>query len=101
MKELFGYQNPAAEYVQSGVECPEQWCKTHQLNQFDGWLTTDEVEEQEIGDGEGEEDEEDEAEAEAIVLGVHYPWEGSDRDYKYEEVNVALLQPGNLEFFLN
>ncbi|CAM6015776.1 unnamed protein product [Sphagnum balticum] len=41
---------------------------------------------QEIGEGEGEEDEEDEAEAEAIVLGVHYPWEGSDRDYKYEEL---------------
>jgi hypothetical protein len=37
----------------------------------------------------------DNTEAEAIVLGVHYPWEGSDRDYKYEEVNVALLQPGN------
>ncbi|CAK9868395.1 unnamed protein product [Sphagnum jensenii] len=59
---------------------------THQLNQFDGWLTTDEVEEQEIGEGEGEEDEVDNTEAEAIVLGVHYPWEGSDRDYKYEEL---------------
>jgi translation initiation factor 2 subunit 2 len=49
-------------------------------------VVQDEVEEQEIGEGEGEEDEEDEAEAEAIVLGVHYPWEGSDRDYKYEEL---------------
>jgi hypothetical protein len=32
-----------------------------------------------------EEDEDDE-EAEAIVLEARFPWEGSDRDYQYEEV---------------
>jgi translation initiation factor 2 subunit 2 len=42
-------------------------------------LSTD-VEEEETGEGEEEE------EAEPIVLGVHFPWEGSDRDYKYNEL---------------
>jgi hypothetical protein len=42
-------------------------------------LSTD-VEEEETGEGEGEE------EAEPIVLGVSFPWEGSDCDYKYNEV---------------
>jgi len=31
---------------------------------------------------------EDEEPAESIELGTAYPWEGSDRDYKYEEVRV-------------
>ncbi|CAM6028413.1 unnamed protein product [Sphagnum balticum] len=38
------------------------------------------VEEEETGEGEGEE------EAEPIVLGVRFPWEGSDRDYIYNEL---------------
>jgi hypothetical protein len=42
-------------------------------------LSTD-VEKEETGEGEGEE------ETEPIVLGVRFPWEGSDRDYKYNEV---------------
>jgi translation initiation factor 2 subunit 2 len=42
-------------------------------------LSTD-VEEEETGEGEEEE------EAEPIVLGVRFPWEGSDRDYKYNEL---------------
>ncbi|KAJ7298910.1 hypothetical protein O6H91_12G035500 [Diphasiastrum complanatum] len=29
---------------------------------------------------------EDDEEAQEIILGVRFPWEGSDRDYKYEEL---------------
>lgn len=33
-------------------------------------------------------DAEDDEPAEAIELGSAYPWEGTDRDYKYEEVRL-------------
>ena len=33
----------------------------------------------------------EEGEEELTVLQPRYPWEGSDRDYKYEEVVLVLL----------
>lgn len=33
---------------------------------------------------------EDDEPAESIELGTAYPWEGSDRDYKYEEVRFKI-----------
>ncbi|BBN06044.1 translation initiation factor 2 subunit 2 [Marchantia polymorpha subsp. ruderalis] len=40
----------------------------------------------EVNGGEAAEDEDEEEEAEGIVLEARFPWEGTDRDYKYEEL---------------
>lgn len=37
--------------------------------------------------------EDGEGEGEGIVLQPRYPWEGSDRDYKYEEVDLFYFSP--------
>lgn len=49
--------------------------------------------------GDGEVDDDDDEPAEGIQLGIsQYPWEGSDRDYLYEEVRPPMRSSGFLAF---